>query len=53
MVMEIYLGEDESDNLLKTNVLSSAIEYDSTTRAAVTVGLVIAFLLMVAFFIDC
>jgi len=25
----MYLGEDEGDNSLETNVLSSAIEYDS------------------------
>jgi len=52
MNMEMYLDEDEGDNSLETNVLSSAI---STKHASVTtnIGLVIAFLLMVAFCIDC
>ena len=29
MDMEMYLGEDEGDNSHETNVLSSAIEYES------------------------
>jgi len=29
MEMKMYLGEDEGDNSLETNLLSSAIEYDS------------------------